>query len=120
MFLTGVAGLNQPANVKGAEMLRLNTSTPVTARAAQNDLGVIGGDSAGFPNGRRPIDDVTDIALRAVLGVLNPAGPDHAAAADSATDGTQLPGAAAGQGAVDFGASFPYLNVPITSSLRAN
>ena len=116
VFLTGVTGLNQPANVKGAEMLRLNTSTAPTARAAQNDLGVIGGDSAGFPNGRRPIDDVTDIALRAVLGVLNPAGPNHALAADSATDGTQLPGAAAGQGAVDFGASFPYLNVPLNSS----
>ena len=117
VFLTGVAGVNQPSNVKGAEMLRLNTATAPTPRATQNDLGVIGGDLAGFPNGRRPIDDVTDIALRAVLGVLNPAGPDHAAAADSATDGTQLPGAAAGQGAIDFGASFPYLNPPITSSL---
>ncbi len=116
VFLTGVAGLNQPANVKGAEMLRLNTSTPAAALAAQNDLGVIGGDIAGFPNGRRPIDDVTDIALRAALGVLNPAGPNHPAAADLATDGTQLPGAAAGQGAVDFGASFPYLNVPLSSS----
>jgi uncharacterized protein DUF4331 len=29
---------------------------------------VLGGDNAGFPNGRRPIDDVTDIALRAVAG----------------------------------------------------
>ena len=121
VFLTGVTGLNQPANVKGAEMLRLNTSTPVTARAAQKDLGVIGGDLAGFPNGRRPIDDVTDIALRAAMGVLNdPAGPDHPAAANLLTDGTQLPGAAAGQGAVDFGTSFPYLNMPITSSLRHN
>jgi Domain of unknown function (DUF4331) len=116
VFLTGVQGLNQPKNVVGAEMLRLNTATAPTPRATQNDLGVIGGDNAGFPNGRRPIDDVTDIALRAVLGVLNPAGPDHAAAADLATDGTQLPGAAAGQGAVDFGASFPYLNVPLASS----
>ena len=116
VFLTGVKDLNQPKNVVGAEMLRLNTSTAPTARAAQKDLGVIGGDLAGFPNGRRPIDDVTDIALRAALGVLNPAGADHPAAADLATDGTQLPGAAAGQGAIDFGASFPYLNVPIASS----
>ena len=116
VFLTGVAGVNQPRNVTGAEMLRLNTSTPATPRATQNDLGVIGGDSAGFPNGRRPIDDVTDIALRAALGVLNPAGPNHPAAADLATDGAQLPGAAAGQGAIDFGTSFPYLNVPIASS----
>lgn len=116
VFLTGVPNLNQPKNVKGAEMLRLNTAIAATPRATQNDLGVIGGDNAGFPNGRRPIDDVTDIALRAALGILNPAGPDHPAAADLATDGTQLPGAAAGQGAIDFGASFPYLNVPIASS----
>ena len=122
VFLTGVAGLNQPKNVVGAEMLRLNTSIAPTSRATQNDLGVIGGDNAGFPNGRRPIDDVTDIALRAALGVLNPTdvgsttGPNHPAAANLATDGTQLPGAAAGQGAIDFGASFPYLNVPMASS----
>lgn len=116
VFLTGVTGLNQPKNVKGAEMLRLNTAIAATPRATQNDLGVLGGDNAGFPNGRRPIDDVTDIALRAALGILNPAGPNHPAAADLATDGAQLPGAAAGQGAIDFGTSFPYLNVPIASS----
>ena len=122
VFLTGVAGVNQPKNVVGAEMLRLNTSMAATPRATQNDLGVIGGDNAGFPNGRRPIDDVTDIALRAALGILNPTdagsttGPNHPAAANLATDGTQLPGAAAGQGAIDFGASFPYLNAPIASS----
>ena len=116
VFLTGVPTLNQPKNVVGAEMLRLNTAIAATPRATQNDLGVLGNDLAGFPNGRRPIDDVTDIALRAALGILNPAGPDHPAAADLVTDGTQLPGAAAGQGAIDFGASFPYLNAPIASS----
>ena len=120
VFLTGVPTLNQPtvcgSKCAPGEMLRLNTSTAVTPRATQNDLGVIGGDNAGFPNGRRPIDDVTDIALRAALGILNPAGPNHPAAADLANDGTQLPGAAAGQGAVDFGANFPYLNVPLASS----
>ena len=60
-FLTGIQGLNQPANVKASEMLRLNTTTPVTAAGSQNRLGVIGGDNAGFPNGRRPGDDVVDI-----------------------------------------------------------
>jgi hypothetical protein len=69
-FLTGVKGLNQPLNVKPAEMLRLNTSTPVTPPALQNDLGVLGGDVAGFPNGRRPYDDVTDIELRVLEGAL--------------------------------------------------
>lgn len=120
VFLTGVPTLNQPtvcgSTCAPGEMLRLNTSIAATPRATQNDLGVIGGDNAGFPNGRRPIDDVTDIALRAALGILNPAGPNHPAAADLANDGAQLPGAAAGQGAVDFGASFPYLNVPLASS----
>src|SRR6204780_1449096 len=48
-FLTGIKGLNQPATVTASEMLRLNTSTPVTPVAAQSDLGVLGGDSAGFP-----------------------------------------------------------------------
>ena len=51
-------------------MLRLNTSTPVTLEANQNRLGVIGGDNAGFPNGRRPGDDVVDVALRVVEGIL--------------------------------------------------
>jgi Domain of unknown function (DUF4331) len=70
VFLTGVKGLNQPASVTPAEMLRLNTATAVTAPAAQNDLGVLGGDNAGFPNGRRPYDDVVDVALRVAMGAL--------------------------------------------------
>ena len=53
-FLTGVPGLNQPNGVKPAEMLRLNTSIAVVASASQNNLAVLGGDVAGFPNGRRP------------------------------------------------------------------
>jgi hypothetical protein len=118
VFLTGVAGLNKPAGVKPSEMMRLNTSIAPTPAATQKDLGVLAGDNAGYPNGRRPIDDVVDITLRAALGVLNPAGPDHPAAADLATDGVQLPGAAAGQGASDFGTTFPYLNTPITASFK--
>mgnify|MGYP006171932529 CR=1 FL=1 len=46
------------------EMQRLNTSIAPTARAAQDNLGVLGGDNAGFPNGRRPGDDVVDIERR--------------------------------------------------------
>jgi hypothetical protein len=68
VFLTGVPGLNQPANVVPAEQLRLNMAiAPVTE---PNRFGVLGGDLAGSPNGRRLADDVTDIALRAVAGVL--------------------------------------------------
>jgi hypothetical protein len=70
VFLTGVKGLNQPLKATPAEMLRLNTSVAATPPAAQNDLGVLGGDLAGFPNGRRPFDDVVDITLRAAMGAL--------------------------------------------------
>jgi hypothetical protein len=69
-FLTGVKGLNQPVHVTPAEMLRLNTSIAPTAPAKQSDLGVLGGDLAGFPNGRRPYDDVIDITLRVAEGAL--------------------------------------------------
>jgi hypothetical protein len=54
-------------------MLRLNTGVNATAPASANRLGLLGGDPAGFPNGRRVFDDVTDITLRFVAGVLNPA-----------------------------------------------
>jgi hypothetical protein len=51
-------------------MLRLNTATAPTPEAGQNRLGLAGGDSAGYPNGRRPKDDVVDISLVAVMGGL--------------------------------------------------
>src|SRR5208282_6735798 len=69
-FLTGVKGLNQPLKVTPGEMLRLNTSIQPTPPATQNDLGVLGNDLAGFPNGRRPYDDVVDITLRVAEGAL--------------------------------------------------
>src|ERR1700688_245205 len=69
-FLTGVKGLTQPLKITPSEMLRLNTSIAPTAPAAQSDLGVLGGDLAGFPNGRRPYDDVVDITLRVAEGAL--------------------------------------------------
>ena len=84
VFLTGIAGVNKPANVVPSEMLRLNTAIAPVPFAQQNRLGVagevlrVGGagnlgsaiDLAGFPNGRRPKDDVVDIALVAVAGGL--------------------------------------------------
>lgn len=53
-----------------ADLLRLNTGIPPTAVDSQLRLGFIAGDSAGYPNGRRPIDDVFDISARAVAGIL--------------------------------------------------
>ena len=73
IFLTGIPGLNQPANVRAAEMLRLNMAIPPSANPSA--MGVLGGDLAGFPNGRRVGDDVLDIVLQAAAGAtpLTPA-----------------------------------------------
>ncbi len=77
IFLTGIPGLNQPPNVRPSEMLRLNTGIPPVApnTGGYSNLGVLGGDVGGFPNGRRVGDDVLDIAVRAVAGAtpLTPA-----------------------------------------------
>jgi hypothetical protein len=51
-----------------ADLLRLNTGVPATPIAKASRLGLIGGDAAGFPNGRRLFDDVTDITLRVGIG----------------------------------------------------
>jgi hypothetical protein len=65
IHLTGVPGLNFTGNDK-AELLRLNTGIPPSGPVGTgNRLGVLAGDFAGFPNGRRLEDDVTDIDLRA-------------------------------------------------------
>ncbi len=67
IFLTGIPGLNQiGTSPRPSEMLRLNTGIP--ASASPSRLGVLGGDLAGFPNGRRVGDDVVDIALQAMAG----------------------------------------------------
>ena len=56
-----------------ADLLRLNTGVTPTMPISISRLGLLGGDPSGFPNGRRLMDDVVDISLRAVAGVL--AGP---------------------------------------------
>ena len=69
VFLTGVKGLNYTGRTR-AEMLRINLSTPPTPAGQANRLGVLAGDLAGYPNGRRLEDDVIDIAEQAVAGIL--------------------------------------------------
>jgi hypothetical protein len=69
VFGTGVKGLNYTGPTV-ADLLRLNYSIPVTPTNRANRLGVIGGDNAGFPNGRRINDDVIDIAERVMAGFL--------------------------------------------------
>ncbi|MDG4865568.1 DUF4331 domain-containing protein, partial [Streptomyces sp. T-3] len=100
VFLTGVKGLNQPPNVRPAEALRLNTSIPPTSSPKR--LGVLDGDKAGYPNGRRLADDVVDISLQVVEGELTGAKNDLGDAVD-AND-------------VAFGKSFPYVALPESGS----
>jgi len=133
-FLTGVKGLNQPVHITPSEMLRLNTSIAPTAPANQNDLGVLGGDLAGFPNGRRPYDDVTDIELRVLEGALcGKIGNCGSQTADPNngtpyTDGSRSAGPDAAHlhvtGAIDptdtYLDVFPYLNTPLPGSPHNN
>ncbi len=109
VFALGLAGLNQvSANPSLGEMTRLNTSTPAVAPADQKNMGVIAGDVSGFPNGRRPGDDVVDIALRVVMGKL--------LTAEQAPTG-QLPYTdGATVNALMFLPVFPYLNTPLGGS----
>jgi hypothetical protein len=104
-FLTGVDGLNKPPRVVPAEMMRLNTSIAPKPAASQASLGVLAGDTAGFPNGRRPGDDVVDIELRVAMGVL--LSPSDAPSGQlSYTDGVEVK-------ASDFRNTFPYLQTPL-------
>jgi hypothetical protein len=69
-LVQGVQGLTMRPGEVISDQLRLNVAVPVTPIASVNRLGVIGGDNAGFPNGRRIYDDVVDIELRVLAGVL--------------------------------------------------
>jgi hypothetical protein len=93
-----------------ADMLRLNMAIPPTSNP--NKLGLLGNDLAGFPKGRRLIDDVVTIELRAVAGVTYPL-IDHKfepdAAASKVTDGVT-----ADYNSGPFLNQFPYLGTPVS------
>jgi hypothetical protein len=120
-FLTGVPGVNNTGATL-SEMLRLNFGIPATAAATQNTFGAAlcfdrsatggvldlnnnGCDPAGYPNGRRPADDITDVTLRVAEGYLAPTG-DAAAGGAAIVDGAFI------GNATTFMAGFPYLNHP--------
>jgi hypothetical protein len=69
-LVLGVDGVNRRPGEVVSDQLRLNTAIPATPIHAVNRLGVLAGDNAGFPNGRRVYDDVVDIELRVLAGVL--------------------------------------------------
>ena len=115
-FLTGVPNVN--ANGSTAEMQRLNTALPATAKGSQNSLGAAacfvsgvltltnpGCDPAGFPNGRRPGDDVTDITLRVAMGYLLMTDAQAPARNVAFTDAVL-------QEDSQFDATFPYVTTP--------
>jgi hypothetical protein len=110
ILLTGIpAGVVSPAfttftGPRLADQLRLNTAIPPSSRP--NVLGVLGGDLAGYPNGRRVFDDVFTIELRAIAGLTIPLfdpsfTPDGAASV--VTDGVTFD---------NYLTSFPYLGLP--------
>ena len=118
VFLTGVSKdnlgvnlnahtLNADANrskVAPSEQLRLNMSIPPSA--SPNRLGVLGGDNAGYPNGRRLGDDVLDISLQAVEGALLPHPPAAVAGLGDGVNGND----------VRFSGRFPYVGLPASGS----
>ena len=69
-LVTYAAPIAAPGTPAGpiADLLRLNTGVAPTALDRASRLGLLGGDPAGFPNGRRLFDDVTDITLRVAVG----------------------------------------------------
>jgi hypothetical protein len=113
ILLTGlpagvVPGFQNSLGTHQADMLRLNTSIPPAA--SPNDLGLVAGDPAGFPNGRRPKDDVVTIELRAIGGLTYPlVDPTYTpdAVLPSVTDGLTSADVTA-----PYLAAFPYLGVP--------
>ena len=125
VFLKGIKGVNQPtpAPTVLAEMMRLNTSIAPVAIGAQNALGVAAGDNAGFPNGRRPGDDVVDLSLRVAMGALcvltgatdtlqvgcKPS--DAPAGGLALTDGVR-------KTSINYGATFPYLTTPLPGNFN--
>ncbi len=115
ILLTGIptgviGGFQNFTGTTQADLLRLNMAIPPAS--SPNILGVVGGDLAGFPNGRRVFDDVVSIELKAIAGATLPL-----------VDPTFTPDAAVG--AVDQGltpasletpylSTFPYLGVPLS------
>jgi Domain of unknown function (DUF4331) len=123
ILLTGIpsgliAGFQNYTGPTLADHLRLNLAIPPTT-SDPSHLGILGGDFAGYPNGRRVFDDVVAIVLRAIAGVIYPLidptfAPDPAALA--AADLTSYSFLSPEQ----YQPSFPYLGKPYSAPLRSS
>ncbi len=104
-LVTYAAPIAAPGTPPGpvADLLRLNTGVPATPAAQRKRMGLLAGDAAGFPNGRRVSDDVTDIAARVVVGVLA-GGPFAGFPYNSIGDGVNA-------NDVPYPENFPYLGL---------
>ena len=124
---THPAGVNLTTLAGAGEMLRLNTAFPATptAAASQNNLGFLGCDLAGFPNGRRPVDDVVDIALTVVEGAIDGTNRNNVQTCDVTVSPPTVRnlGTVVNDGAntviADYLTTFPYLNTPIPGAVTA-
>jgi len=111
-----VPGFQNSMGTTQADMLRLNMAIPPTTTSGASNLGLIGKDPAGFPNGRRLFDDVVTIELRALAGATLPLvdktyTPD--AAATAVTDGlTSGASDLTARGDENYLPGFPYLGIP--------
>lgn len=112
ILLTGIPsgiikGFQNFTGTTFADMIRLNMA--IAPSSSPSPLGILGGDFAGFPNGRRVFDDTVTIELRAVAGATIPLvdpsfTPDGAASL--VTDGLT-------PGSDRYIATFPYLGLPL-------
>jgi len=122
ILLTGlprgiIKGFQNNTGTVNADMLRLTCAIAPTATPSL--LGLLGGDAAGFPNGRRVYDDLTTIELRAVAGATLPLvdpsfKPDAAVGLiyDTVDPGTNTPESLASSLGVTYLPAFPYLSIP--------
>jgi hypothetical protein len=113
ILLTGlpagiVPGFQNFTGTTYADQLRLNVAIPPAPSAKANALGLVAGDPAGFPNGRRVFDDVVTVELRAIAGLTYPlVNPSYTpdAAVNAITDGLTA-------ASTSYLSQFPYLGTP--------
>jgi hypothetical protein len=112
-LVTYAAPIAAPGTPAGpiADMMRLNTGVPPTPMPNRRRLGVLAGDNAGYPNGRRVSDDVVDISLRAVAGILCGATAPCKDGAGNTFVGSQVPrlGDGVNTNDVPYQETFPYV-----------
>jgi hypothetical protein len=125
ILLTGiptgvVPGFQNYTGSRQADVLRLNVAIPSTKTNPSN-LGLVGGDPAGYPNGRRVFDDVATIELRAIAGATLPL-VDTSYKADAAAGAISMgltsgPTDVSAMGTENYLPSFPYLGTPYSGFL---